>query len=414
MTWLPEWRITVGTSVYTNVTSVSITVGRIDIDRQCQAGYARMDIINATNELFDVDVTDLLTLELKDTSGVYVPVFGGTVSDFTTSVRTPEETGFVTLGTILAIGALAKLPKAIYTEAVAHNLDGDQISIILSDLLVNQWQEVAPALQWVNYLPATTTWANAENVGLGEIDAGLYQMDQLSAEVRNTQTLVQQIADSALGTLYEDKQGRIAYADADHRSNYLAANGSTQLDGNYASPASVKSILQIGKIRNSEIVRYGNDYGSTYTATDDASISTYGRYQRSFDSNIRYLADIEDIIDRDLALRATPRTQLDQITFRLDNPLMPDSLRDDLINLFFGEPVVITNLPFNMFEGYFSGFVEGISIKATPTYVDATIYVSPTDFSLIAPTWATITPTNTIWSGVNGTLQWSKAIGALT
>jgi len=413
MTWLPEWRITVGTNVYTNVTSVSVTTGRIDIDRQCQAGYARMDIINSTNALFDIDVTDSLTLELKDSGGTYVPVFGGTVSDFTTSVRTPEETGFVTLGTILAVGALAKLPKAIYTDSVAHGLDGEQISIILSELLVNEWQEVASALQWQDYDP-TTTWANAENVGLGEIDTGLYQMDNLSAADRNTQTLVQQIADSALGTLYEDKQGRIAYADADHRSNYLAANGSTQLDANYASPASVKSILQIGKIRNSEIVRYGNDFGSTYSATDDASITIYGRYQRTFDSNIRYLADIEDIVDRDLTLRSTPRTQLDQITFRLDNPTMPSAQLDDLINLFFGEPVVITNLPFNMFEGYFSGFVEGISMRATPTFVDMTIYVSPTDFSLIAPTWATVIPTNTIWSGVNGTLQWSKAIGALT
>jgi hypothetical protein len=413
MTWLPEWRITVGTNVYTNVTGVNVTTGRIDIDRQCQAGYARMDIINSTNALFDIDVTDSLTLELKDSGGTYVPVFGGTVSDFSTSVRSPEEIGYVTLGSILAVGALAKLPKAIYTDSVAHGLDGEQIAIILQELLVNEWIEVAPALQWEDYDP-TTTWANAENVGLGEIDAGLYEMDNLSAADRNTQTLVQQIADSALGTLYEDKQGRIAYADADHRSNYLAANGSTQLDGNYASPASVKSILQIGKIRNSEIVRYGNDYGSTYSATDDASITTYGRYQRTFDSNIRFLADIEDIIERDLALRSTPRTQLDQITFRLDNPLMPDALRNDLINLFFGEPVVITNLPFNMFEGYFSGFVEGISMRATPTFVDATIYVSPTDFSLIAPTWATVLPTNTIWSGVNGTLQWSKAIGALT
>ena len=413
MTWLPEWRITVGTNVYTNVTGVNVTTGRIDIDRQCQAGYARMDIINSTNALFDIDVTDSLTLELKDSGGTYVPIFGGTVSDFTTSVRSPEEAGFTTIGTILAVGALAKLPKAIYTASVAHNLDGEQIRIILSDLLENQWQEVAPTLTWAAY-DSTTTWANAENVGLGEIDAGLYQMDNLSAADRNTQTLVQQIADSALGTLYEDKQGRVSYADADHRSTYLAANGSTELDGNYASPASVKSILQIGKIRNSEIVRYGNDYGSTYSATDDTSITTYGRYQRTFDSNIRYLADITDIITRDLALRSTPRTQLDQITFRLDNPLMPDALRNDLINLFFGEPVVITNLPFNMFEGYFSGFVEGISMRATPTFVDMTIYVSPTDFSLIAPTWATVIPTNTIWSGVNGTLQWTKAIGALT
>jgi hypothetical protein len=413
MTWLPEWRITVGSSVYTNVTAVNLVIGRIDIDRQCQAGYARMDIINSTNAPFDVDVTDLLSLELKNSAGTYVPVFGGTVSDFTISVRTPEETGFVTLGTILAVGALAKLPKAIYESAVAHNLDGEQISIILSDLLVNQWQEVAGALEWIDYDP-TTTWANAENVGLGEIDTGLYEMDNLSADSRNTQTLVQQIADSALGALYEDKQGRIAYADADHRSTYLATNGSTIIDGNYASPASVKSILQIGKIRNSEIVRYGNDYGSTYSATDDASILAYGRYQRSFDSNIRHTADIEDIIDRDLALRSVPRTQLDQITFRLDNPLMPDSQRDNLINAFFGQPLEITNLPNNMFGGTFSGFIESISFRANPTSVDITLYVSPIDFSLIATTWETVSPPTLIWTGVNGTLTWNKAIGALT
>jgi hypothetical protein len=413
MTWLPEWRITVGTTVYTNVTAVNLTTGRIDIDRQCQAGYARMDIINSTNAPFDVDVTDILSLELKDSGGTYVPVFGGTVSDFTTSVRSPEEVGFITIGTILAVGALAKLPKAIYTSSVNHALDGEQISIILSDLLVNQWQEVAPSLEWYQY-DATTTWANAENVGLGEIDTGLYEMDNLAAADRNTQTLVQQIADSALGNLYEDKEGRISYADADHRSNYLAANGSTILDANYASPASVKSILQIGKIRNSEIARYGNDYGSTYSATDDASIATYGRYQRTLDSNIRHLADITTIIERDLALRSVPRTQLDQITFRLDNPLMPDAERNKLINAFFGQPVEITNLPNNMFEGTFSGFIEGISFRANPSSVDITLYVSPIDFSLIPTTWATVTPPSLIWTGVNATLTWNKAIGALT
>jgi hypothetical protein len=372
-----------------------------------------MDIINSTNVPFDIDVTDSLTLELKNSAGTYVDVFGGTVSDFTISVRSPEETGFVTLGTILAVGALAKLPKAIYTSSVAHDLDGVQISTILSDLLVNSWLEVAPALTWATYDP-TTTWANAENVGLGEIDAGFYEMDNLSAADRNTQTLVQQIADSALGQLYEDKQGRISYADADHRSNYLATNGSTILDANYASPASVKSILQIGKIRNSEIAHYGNDYGSTYSATDDASIATYGRYQRTFDSNIRYLADITNVIARDLALRATPRTQLDQITFRIDNPNMPDAERDKLINSFFGQPVEIINLPNNMFEGVFSGFIESISFRATPTFVDVTLYVSPIDFSLIATTWETVTPPSLIWTGVNATLTWNKAIGALT
>ena len=413
MTWIPEWRITVGTTVYTTVASVSLSIGRIDIDRQCQPGYSRMEILNYDNSPFLIDVTDNLTLELKDSFGVYAPIFGGSVSDFTVQVRSPEEAGFVTVGAVLAVGALAKLPKAVYPSAVSSDLDGAQIEVILSDLLINNWGEVAPTLQWFDYDPATT-WANAENVGLGEIDAGLYEMIQLSSDTRNTQTLVTQIADSALGLLYEDKQGRIAYADADHRSAYLAANPSTELDANYAYPSSVKSILQIGKIRNSLIVHYGTNYNTEYTVADTGSISTYGRYQKQYDSNVKHSGDVDLIADRDIALRATPRTQLDQITFRLDNPNMPDVMRDSLINTFFGEPVIITNLPSNMFGGYFSGFVEGVTIKATPTYVDYTLYVSPTDFSLIAPTWETVIPQTVVWSGVNGTIQWTNAIGALT
>jgi len=46
MTWLPEWRVTVGDDVYTTVTSVSFASGRLDIDRQATAGYCRVEIIN--------------------------------------------------------------------------------------------------------------------------------------------------------------------------------------------------------------------------------------------------------------------------------------------------------------------------------------------------------------------------------
>jgi len=73
--WLPEWRITVGTTVYDNVLAVNMATGRDDIDLQCNAGYARMEIINVDNTPFDIDVTDALVLELKNSAGAYVPVF---------------------------------------------------------------------------------------------------------------------------------------------------------------------------------------------------------------------------------------------------------------------------------------------------------------------------------------------------
>lgn len=414
MTWLPEWRIIIGTTTYDNVLSVTMATGRDDIDLQCNAGYARLEIVNTNNSAFDIDVTDSLTLELKDSDGVYVPMFGGQVSDFGISVRSPEEVGFITIGNVLAVGSLAKLTKALFPDALAKELDGTQIADILNDLLINSWFEVAPALEWVDYDP-TTTWANAENVGLGEIDTpGLYEMISRTADPFNSYNLCAQIAQSALGNMYEDKAGRVCYADADHRTAYLAANGYTTISANYATPSSIKSILQIGKIRNSLVFNYGNGYSNQATALDTASIANYGRYQRSVSSNLHNLSDVEDVMDRELGLRAIPREQLQSLTFRLDSNELPDAERNKLIDVFFGQPIVINNLPINMFNGSFNGFVEGFAIRATPAYVDMTLTLSPTDFSLVAPQWDTVSPPSLIWTGVNSSLIWENAYGGLT
>ena len=413
MTWLPEWRVTVGDDVYTTVTSVSYASGRLDIDRQATAGYCQVTIVNTDNTPFTINVTEPITLELKNSSGTYVTVFGGEVSDFNIGVRSPEESGYVTTGTILGIGSLAKLTKAVYNTALAEGLDGAQIAEILGAALNLSWAEVTPTVTWDTY-PATTTWDEAESY-IGTIDSGFYTMIALAANATaKSQTLADQIANSALGQLHEENDGNVSYDDADHRSNYLAANGFTNLDGAFATPTSITSTTQTARIRNSLIYRYATGYGSTYSTSDTNSIASYGLFERSFDSNIKNLADITDIGSRELNLRKNPRGSLGAITFRLDNPEMPDSMRDALINVFFGQPVLILNLPSNLLGGQFDGFVENVALRATPTFVDITLYISATDFSLSTTQWETVLPASLIWTGVNGTLTWTNATGALT
>lgn len=413
MAWLPEWRITVGDDVYTTVTSVSFASGRLDIDRQPTAGYCQVEIINTDNSPFTINVTEPITLELKNSSGTYVTVFGGEVSDFNIGVRSPEETGYITTGKILGIGSLAKLTKAVYNTALAEGLDGAQIAEILGQALNLTWEQVTPTTTWATY-PADVTWANAES-SIGTIDSGFYTMINLAASASaKSQTLVDQIATSALGQIYEEKDGDVSYDDADHRSNYLATNGFTNLDGAYATPTSITATTQTARIRNSLIYRYGASYGSTYTTSDTDSIASYGLFELSFDSNIKNLADITDIASRELNLRKNPRGSLGAITFRLDNPDMPSSMLDNLINVFFGQPVLILNLPSNLLDGQFDGFVENVALRATPSLVDITLYISATDFSLSTTQWETVIPASLQWTGVNGTLTWTNASGALT
>jgi hypothetical protein len=413
MTWLPEWRITVGDDTYTTVTSVSFSSGRNDIDFQATAGYCRVEIINTTGAPFTINVTEPITLELKNSSGTYVTVFGGEVSDFNVGVRSPEESGFITYGVILGIGSLAKLTKTVYNTALAEGLDGAQIASILGAALNLTWNEVTPTLTWDTY-PATQTWADAESY-IGTVDPGFYTMISDAASPTDTsKTLVDQIAASALGQIYEEKDGDVSYDDADHRSDYLADNGFTNLDGSFATASSIQSTTQTGRIRNSLIYRYSTGYGSTYSVTDTDSIAAYGLYEKSSESNIKNLADITAIGDREINLRKTPRGSLGAITFRLDNPDMPSAMLDNLIGVFFGEPVLINNLPSNLLGGTFDGFVENISLRATPTFVDITLYISATDFSLSTTQWESVSPESLIWTGVNATLIYSNATGALT
>jgi hypothetical protein len=413
MTWLPEWRVTVGDDVYTTVTSVSFASGRLDIDRQPTAGYCRVEIINTTGADFTINVTEPVLLELKNGSGTYVTVFGGEVSDFNIGVRSPEEAGFITTGTILGIGSLARLTKAVFNTALAEGLDGTQIATILGAALNLTWAEVTPTLTWDTY-PATQTWLDAESY-IGTIDSGFYTMINLAASATaKSQSLADQIATSALGAVFEEKDGDVSYQDADHRSNYLAANGFTNLDASYATPRSITSQTQIARIRNSLIYRYGAGYASTYSTSDSDSIAFYGLFEFSTDSNIKNLADITDIASRELKLRKNPRGSLGAITFRLDNPDMPTAMLDSLIGIFFGQPVLINNLPSNLLGGIFDGFVENVAVNATPTYVDMTLYVSATDFSLSTTQWETVLPASLVWNDVNAILTWTNATGALT
>ena len=413
MTWLPEWRVTVGDDVYTTVTSVSFASGRLDIDRQATAGYCRVEIINTDNSPFTINVTEPITLELKNSTGAYVTVFGGEVSDFNIGVRSPEESGYVTTGTILGIGSLAKLTKAVYNTALSEGLDGAQIAAILGGALNLNWNEVTPTVTWATY-PATTTWNEAETY-IGEVDSGFYTMIALAANATaKSQTLVDQIANSALGQIYEEKDGDVSYADADHRSNILAANGYTFIDGAYATPSSITSTTQVARIRNSLIYRYATGYASTYSTSDPDSIASYGLFERSVDSNIKNLADITDIANRELNLRRVPKGSLGAITFRLDNPDIGNTMLDALIGVYFGQPMLISNLPSNLLGGTYEGFVENVALRATPSFVEITLYISATEFSLSTTQWDTVIPASLAWTGVNGTLIWNNATGALT
>jgi hypothetical protein len=409
--WSPVWRVKVaGVDVTDSVlASLNITSGRTNIYEQAQAGYCSITLIVFDQASIEYEINDSLSVEIQDTSAVYVPIFGGSIVDIAVSVSEVGSSAYTQEVTITALGALARLQKALTNGVLAQDFEGDQILTILSDLLVNRWNEVPAALQWQDYDP-TETWATAENTGLGDIDTpGNYELAQRSSSTTVVYDLVAALATSGLGYIYEDSSGLIGYADSTHRSTYLAANGYTDLSANHALGRGITIKTRSGDLRNDVTIKYGINSGSEVNDTDPASIAEYGRLAQIISTTIKHQADAESQAAFYLSLRAYPRPIFDQITYALTNPELDNGDRDSLINVFMGQPISLADLPPNMAAGNFLGFVEGWNFRASFNQLDVTLSMTPLAFSLQAMQWQDVSVSEQ-WSTISATLDWEHAL----
>lgn len=407
--WNPEWQVTInGGGDYTNLTlsNLTITSGRQDIYSQPYAGYCNVEIINLDQSPIVMDINDQITIKVKDSTGTFVNLFGGYVTDIDVEVTQSGSNGISESIKVVALGALSKLPKTLTTGVLTKDFDGDQIYSILSQALFNTWNEVPAATTWATY-DATTTWADAENSGLGDIDQpGDYELAARSSSTIDMYSLVSALATSGLGYLYEDAQGRIGYADSTRRNTYLAANGYIDLTGHHALARGIRTSKRSGDVRNNVTITYKN--GQQQSASDAESISIYGQQAYNIQTSLEHTADALSQAEFYLTLRAFPQAQFKSITFPLTSPEIDDTDRDALLEVFMGMPVNITELPTNIADGAFQGFVEGWTFSAGYNALYLTLTVSPTAYSLQAMRWNGVPVTET-WNTINPGLEWIDA-----
>ena len=388
--------------------SLNITSGRTNIYEQAQAGYCSITLIVFNQAAIAYEINDTLSVEVQDTAAVYKPIFGGSIVDIAVSVSEVGSTAYTQEVTITALGALARLQKALTNGVLTQDFEGNQIETILRQVLFAQWQQVPAALTWANYDP-TTTWANAGNTGLGEIDTpGNYELAQRASSRTVIYDLVAALATSGLGYIYEDANGQIGYADSTHRTTYLAANGYTDLTANQALGRGITIKTRAGDVRNDVTIKYGIVSASQVSDRDETSIGLYGELAQIINTTIKHQADAESQAAFYLALRAYPQPNFDQITYALTNPELDNGDRDSLINVFMGQPIALNNLPLNMSAGTFQGYVEGFTFRASYNELSVTLLMSPLAYSLQAMRWNDV-PINERWNSVSPILTWEYA-----
>jgi hypothetical protein len=407
----PSWKVIINGVQYQSavLANLTITSGRTNIYEQAQAGYINIELINLDQSNVVAEINNSLTVELQDSTGAYVPIFGGSIVEVGISIAEIGGVGYTQRVSIIALGALARLPKALTDGVLTQDFDGDQIFTILSDLLLNNWGEVPAALQWQTFDP-TMQWQNAENTGIGEIDRpGNYELAARSSSRTDVYSLVSALASSGLGYIYEDGQGRISYADSTHRSSYLAANGYIDLTANHAQGSGLSIVSRSGDVRNTITLKYGTNSTNEVSAANPDSVTLFGELAQIFSTTVKHAADAQDQADFYLSLRAFPQFNFDSITYQLTNPEIDDVDRDALIAVFMGMPVSIADLPLNMSSGTYLGFVEGFTFRAAYNEVSISLNLSPLAFSLQAMQWQDVSGAEA-WNTISGTLDWEHAL----
>lgn len=404
--WTPVWRVKINAVEFQNVilADLTITSGRTDIYSQPVAGYCNVSLINLDGSAITAEINQGITIEVQNSVGIYVPIFGGSITDIIVEVSSSGTNGISQTVNLTALGALSRLPKALTEGVLSKDLDGVQIETILTQILFDNWNDVPAAVQWNTYDP-TTIWTNAENNGLGQIDAGNYELQARTSDITDIYSLVASLATSGLGYLYEDSAGRINYAESTHRSVYLSTNGYLDVTATDALAYGLRTSTRAGDVRNSIAIKWR---AGTAEAEDLASIATYGKLAQSIQTTLHNEADAESQAAFYLELRANPRAMFDSITFALGNPNITDGDRDTLLAVFMGLPLNIMDLPNNMNDGEFQGFVEGWTFNASVNDLSLTMNLSPIAFSLQAFTWDDV-PISEQWNTLSSTLDWLNA-----
>jgi len=407
--WSPVWKVEIDGTEYTSAVLANLVIrsGRSNIYEQAQAGYVNIQLIDVNQTTLPVNINSTLSVSVKNSSNTFVPIFGGNVVEVGLEVRDVGSTMFTQTYSIIALGALARLPKTLTNGVLAKDLDGVQIATILEAVLFGTWASVAGAETWADYNP-TTTWANAENNGLGEIDNGNYELAARSSSRTDVYSLIAALATSGAGYIGEDGFGRIFYADSTHRSTYLATNGYVDLTANHARAAGIRIETRAGDVRNSLTIKYNATSSAEVSVSDADSIAEFGQLSQIITTTLHNSADATSQANFYLSLRKTPQPIFSDITFDLTNPELDNTDRNSLIGIFMGMPVALTDLPLNMNSGTFQGFVEGWEFRASYNQLAITLNMSPLAYSLQAMQWNDVPATET-WSSVSPTLDWENA-----
>ena len=409
MTWSPAPTVTIAGQDFTGeaLETVRIVRGRDDVFSEPRAGYAILELLDLTGAGLPFDVLDRLEVTVDDTSGDPVTVFTGNVSDWSTVlIDTGVESGTAaSVTTVIATGPLANLNRRnVAAAGRPAQLDGDRILELVEAGLSASWEEVGGT--WATVREPDTTWATFDpDFDASRIDTpGVFDIAALPADPAGYNPLSQAYltAISGRGVLFDTADGFIAYADADRRE--LAAQAGYLPLPAAALTAQLTTTSAASDIVNRVSVTFE---GGAIIVEDTFSIISFGVLAREFQTNLADAGQatawgVDYIEDH-----AGPIINLREVGIRLDG-LTDGALRDALLAIDVGSPVVLEQLPATLGVTQLPAFVEGVNWLVDRDTVELRLNLSDAALSIGSIRWGLV-PDTLRWEDVNATLTFEQA-----
>ncbi len=379
MTWNPDPLVTIDGVDYTGKTlfGANVNFGRSNIWDQARASYATIDLINTTNTDFNIQPNDEVLIKVKNSSGVYVTLFTGKVTDLNNRMQSMGSVSFTVVQSISAIGVFADMARTIIGDiAWAKEYDDDRMTRIFNDA----------------------------GVTIDVVDSpGVYEFTARAADSADAYTLAAEYAAKAFGYIYETTDGKVGYANESRRLLDVQANGYMSLPLDYILWRGVNSSKTFTDVINDITLIYKNN--QVVTASDATSQATYGLKTAQLTTEIETGAEAQQQADRYIVLRANPRTNLSQFSIPVDSDNVSNADRDELLAMEMGKAIEIDNLPKGIKNTIYKGFVEGWSWSLTQYQAQLNLITTDYTLSVTPVRWQDVSAT-LIWSAVDPAVQW--------
>jgi hypothetical protein len=364
--------------------AVTIHHGRDDTTGQPESSTATVDISWSDDEDVlpaAVEIGSVLTVdyEYPPGSGTTYRRFSGRVTDLAYGwVDVGADTPNTLSGQIIAAGALSDLARRVVgDEPWPQELDGARAARVL-------------------------TLAGVPVDGFTS-DPGTVQILARDVDSQSALDVVQGVAASAGGILWEAVDGHIRYADAEHRRNTPV---SVSLDACDILVTPTWSRTTSGLV-NRVSLGYGvtPDGGEQPRLTDSRqdSIDRYGRYEYTSATELAALADAQNMVSLLLTRNVSPVWVFSELPLDIDG--MDDARTVAALGLDMNGLVAVTGLPVaGAAPTTATLWVEGWTETLTADAHDFVIAVSGYCRTVPPPRWDDVDPSRT-WDAM-GTLTW--------